>query len=281
MPLAPTEADLANHLAKLASEGRSAAMLCVRRSAVRKTIRQVGGVAPPVDGLVADVVRGHRLRLARTPRRVPAWDLFMVLAFLRGHPFEPLRRASLRLLTWKIAFLLALALGRRSSEIANLSGLSADIAREGDGSWSLHFLPEFLAKNQQPGDPSPILFVRPMSDIVAPDELDALNCPARALRIYRSRTRSLRAPTQRALLISVNPDRNRDVAKTTVARWISMVIRAAYENLGEQEKGGGRPRASSSCFCEGARGQSVGYLIGSIKVHVSVRPLIGSLLAVP
>ena len=99
-------------------------------------LRQVTGSAPILFGLVADVIRGVALRQARTPRRVPQWDLVVVLAFLREAPFEPLHEASLLWLTLETAFLLALALARRSSELVSISGLPNVIGFSRGGSVS-------------------------------------------------------------------------------------------------------------------------------------------------
>ena len=83
----------------------------------------MSGSAPILFGLVADVIRGVALRQARSPLRVLQWDLVVDLAFLREAPFELLHEASLLWLTLETAFLLALALARRSSELVSISGL--------------------------------------------------------------------------------------------------------------------------------------------------------------
>ena len=186
---------------------------------------------------MADVIKGVSLEQARVPRRVPSWDLFLVLASLREAPFEPLGTADFSFLTYKTVFLVALALGRRSSELASISGLPGDVSREPDGSISLLFLPEFLAKNQNPCDPSPTLFVRPMSLIIDPSEPDCLNCPVRALKIYRERTKPRRLETQRALFLSINPNRQRDITRTTLARWVALTIKLAYATFGGEKRG--------------------------------------------
>jgi integrase len=54
-------------------------------------------------------------------RLVPAWDLGIVLKALQLSPFEPLDLISFRFLTYKCCFLLALATGRRRSELHALS----------------------------------------------------------------------------------------------------------------------------------------------------------------
>ena len=75
------------------------------------------------DAILGAVVRGRDLSCPRPVRRIPAWDLFLVLASLRGPPYEPLREVPLKFLTLKTAFLVPLASGRRSSEVHALSGL--------------------------------------------------------------------------------------------------------------------------------------------------------------
>jgi hypothetical protein len=48
---------------------------------------------------------------------VPQWNLGLVLAALNSPPFEPAEEVDLRFLYYKCCFLLALASGRRRSEI--------------------------------------------------------------------------------------------------------------------------------------------------------------------
>ena len=50
-------------------------------------------------------------------RGVPSWNLSLVLHQLTKAPFEPLKEASLKHLTFKTVFLLALGSGKRRSEI--------------------------------------------------------------------------------------------------------------------------------------------------------------------
>ena len=103
----------------------------------------------------------------------------------------------MELLTLKTVFLVTLALDRRVSEVSALSGLPQNMRKERDGSVSLSFLPEFLAKNQVPGDVSPDVSLRPLSDIIDPSEPDYLDCTVRALRLYRQRSHRVRSLSQR------------------------------------------------------------------------------------
>ena len=231
-PIRPSDVSLANFLAEILVQRKlSVSAMKGYRSAISSTIAQLGGAISDVSHnpfLLRDLVRGASLRAARAPRRVPAWDLFLVLASLRGPPFEPLRDISLRHLTWKAAFLLTLASGRRGSEVHAISGSSADIAFERSGALSLRFLPEFLAKNQTPGSASPVLVIPALTSILARDDEDRLNCPVRAISAYLQRTKSLRQATHRRLFISLNPDHPSDISLSTLSRWLREVIKAAY-----------------------------------------------------
>ena len=46
-------------------------------------------------------------------RGIPSWDLSLALLALTKAPFEPLKHASLKILTFKTVFLMALASGKR------------------------------------------------------------------------------------------------------------------------------------------------------------------------
>ena len=231
-PIRPSDIQLANFLAGLFVRDRLA-LSTVKgyRSAINSTVAQLGGRIQDASHnphLLRDLIRGASLRDARRPRRAPSWDLVLVLASLREAPFEPLGRASLKFLTFKTAFLLTLASGRRGSEVHAISGAAADIAFEPDGSVSLRFLPEFLAKNQTPGSVSPTLVIPALTRILGPDDADRLLCPVRALKFYLDRTKAVRAQTHRRLFISYNLEYASDISLQTLSRWLREVIKQAY-----------------------------------------------------
>ena len=79
-------------------------------------------------------------------RGVPSWNLSLVLHQLTRAPFEPLRKASLKHLTFKTVFLLALGSGKRRSEIH--AWLYKNIRHQENWSQvSLYPSPSFLSKN--------------------------------------------------------------------------------------------------------------------------------------
>ena len=235
-PIKPQAVELANFLASLAAtEGLSSSSVKVYRSAIVTSLTQMGGRVRGLSSrpsLLRDLVRGIDASSATAPRRVPLWDLFLVLGFLRSSPFEPLSSLDRKFLTLKAVFLVALASGRRASEVNALSGSPQDISRERDGSFVLSFLPEFRAKNQGALERSPKIRIPPLSSILAPDDEDRFLCPVRALARYLKVVSSTRHPSCRKLFVSLNPEYNKDISVSTIARWIMETVRLAYNSVG-------------------------------------------------
>ena len=98
-----------------------------------------------------DLLRSFRLECPLSSSRVPPWDLLSVLCFLRGAPFEPLSSCSLRDLTQKVLFLVALATARRVGE---LQAVSSAVSMSGEDMFS----PFFQSFTRRPSLP-PILFL--------------------------------------------------------------------------------------------------------------------------
>ena len=79
-------------------------------------------------------------------RGIPSWNLSLVLHQLTKAPFEPIQEASLKHLTFKTVFLLALGSGKRRSEIR--AWQNKNIRHQSDWSKvSLYPSPSFLSKN--------------------------------------------------------------------------------------------------------------------------------------
>ena len=226
-PIHPSRVDLANFLGFLSLQGKATATIRVYRAAICTTLRQLGGPSFQEDHLIRDTLRGSALLEARSPRRMPSWDLNLVLSYLKGPNFSPLNSLDLKQLTLKTAFLLALASGRRVSEVNHLSGLTKDVGLDPQGAYVLRFLPDFLAKNQSPGSPSPSLTIPPLVEPSVDSSPDVSLCPVRTLKRYRQLTKPLRA-NRRKLLLSFNPTYRKDITVASVSRWIREVIKGAY-----------------------------------------------------
>ena len=132
-----------------------------------------------------DLLRSFRLERPLPSSRVSPWDLLRVLDFLRGPLFEPLAPSSLRDLTRKVLFLLAIATECRVGE---LHAISRSVSSSGEDLF-LSYLPEFRAKTETSSNPLPRSFrVRSLRDFVGTLPSEFLLCPVRALREYLSRT---------------------------------------------------------------------------------------------
>ena len=128
-------------------------------------------------------------------RGIPSWNLSLVSHQLTKAPFEPLKEASLKHLTLKTVFLLALGSGKRRSEIH--AWLHMNIRHQSDWSkMSLYPSPSFLSKNQLakegPDSVAPVVTPALAPTLDKSLQGDRSLCPIRALRYYLDRTSDLR-----------------------------------------------------------------------------------------
>ena len=124
-------------------------------------------------------------------RGIPSWNLSLVLHQLTKASFEPLKEASLKHLTFKTVFLLALGSGKRRSEIH--AWLHKNIRHQSDWSKvSLYPSPSFLSKNQLakegPDSVAPVVIPALAPSLDRSLKGDRSLCPVRALRYYLDRT---------------------------------------------------------------------------------------------
>ena len=182
--------------------------------------------SPELSRLLASF---HRDR-PKASRPIPAWNLSLVLQVLTKAPFEPLKTVDLKFLTFKTVFLLALASGKRRSEIH--AWLRKGVSNLGN--WhKVSIVPslKFIAKNQ---------LAREGSDCVAPVIIPALSptlhedlkqdrslCPVRALRYYLDRTDGLRSG-QDLLFMSFKKGHTKDIRPSTISSWLKQTITLCY-----------------------------------------------------
>ena len=169
-------------------------------------------------------------------RGIPAWNLSLILHQLTKAPFEPIKEASLKHLTFNTVFLLALGSGKCRSEIHACQ--SKNIRHQSD--WpkvSLYPSLSFLSKNQ---------LVKEGADSVAPVVIPALAptldrslksdrslCPVRALRYYLDRTSDLRQ-NKELVFVSFKKGFDKDISLATISSWIKQTVILCYE-LSDQE----------------------------------------------
>ena len=73
------------------------------------------------SAVIQDLLRSFKVEAPCRSVRPPSWDLLKVLNYLRSSVFEPLSNTSLRDLTRKTLFLVALAMAKRVGELQDFS----------------------------------------------------------------------------------------------------------------------------------------------------------------
>ena len=164
-------------------------------------------------------------------RGIPAWNLSLVLHQLTKAPFEPLREASLKHLTFKTVFLLALGSGKRRSEIH--AWQHKNIRHQSDWSKvSLFPSPSFLSKNQLakegPESVAPVVIPALAPTLDKSLKSDRSLCPVRALRYYLDRTSDLRQHRE-LVFVSFKKGFDKDISPATISSWIKQTVILCYE----------------------------------------------------
>ncbi len=182
--------------------------------------------------LIVRFLKGARRMNPSRPPLVPSWDLSIVLAGLQRGPFEPLDSVELKFLSLKTALLTALTSIKRVGDLQAFS-----VSEE-----CLVFGPVYshVVLRPRPGY-VPKVPTTPFCDQVVnlqalpSEEADpalALLCPVRALRIYVTRTRSVRSSEQ-LFVCHGGQQIGKAVSKQRLAHWIVEAVALAYQSQGE------------------------------------------------
>jgi integrase len=202
------------------------------RTAINKVLLVTQEVDIGKDVNLSNLISNFNRSRPREVNSLPNWDLALVLKALSEKPFEPIKKIPLKMLTLKTVFLIALATGKRRSE---LHALTRDSLRWNDDEsvCTIDTDPAFLAKTQVLKDRAPdsnLVTLRSLPKQKAGSEL--FLCPVRALKVYIARTESLREG-KRLLFVSVKEGFKGDIQANTVSGWIKQTINTAYENASE------------------------------------------------
>ena len=159
-------------------------------------------------------------------RGIPSWNLSLVLHQLTKAPFEAIKEASLKHLTFKTVLLLALGSGNHRSEIQDWQ--NRNIRHQCDWSTvSLYPSPSFLSKNQldKEGPDRVVPVVIPALDptLARSIKSDRSLCPVRALCYYLDRTSDLR-PNKELVFVSFKKGFDKDISPATISSWIKQTV---------------------------------------------------------
>ena len=182
-------------------------------------------------------------------RGVPTWNLSLVLHQLTQPPFEPLRKASLKYLTFKTVFLLALGSGKRRSEIH--AWVHRNIRHQEDWSnVSLSPSPSFISKNhlakEGPACVAPVIIPALAPSLDRSLKEDRSLCPVRALRYYLDKTKDLRSGKE-LVFVSFRKSFQKDIVPATVSSWIKQAIVLCYQMSDQQAQQLHQVRAHDVC----------------------------------
>ena len=120
-PLGPTAAQIAAFLYELFdTHGLSPQTIKGHRFCLASVLSRTGKAAEFQAKTISDMIMSMELERPRLTLVLPQWDLGIVLKALSKPHYEPLREASLKHLTLKTVFLLAMASEGRRSELQAL-----------------------------------------------------------------------------------------------------------------------------------------------------------------
>ena len=136
-------------------------------------------------------------------------------------PFEPLASATLKFVTLKTIFLLAIASGRRRNGLQAL-GCDSGHIRWGPSGVVLIPHPGFLAKNESQNYMAKRIYLPKMSTFSSVKG-DRLLCSRRALSYYLTKTKKLRKLIKQ-LFITYKEGCHRAASHDAISKWIVRTI---------------------------------------------------------
>ena len=233
-PLNINESQLADFLLHLFTIKKFAPRsIAVYRTAISATIKNLGGEDFGHNSRLSAMIKHFMVERPPTRKLVPQWSLSLVLRALREPPFEPMDSISFKALTYKTVFLLALASGRRRSELHAL-GVSDGLVKLSKTEVVLRTTPGFLAKNQVAGSVATPITIKALSNLTGSDPQEVTLCPVRAIRWYLSRTKSRRDGNMRFFLPL---SKKADCSAADISKWICGTISWAHSECSEHQRG--------------------------------------------
>ena len=199
------------------------------RSAIGAVLKLSAGFNPGQDDILSQLIKSFFRERPVRDKTFLSWDVNLVLHYLKHGKLGPSANLSLRDLTLKTVFLLALATGKRCCEIHALDNNLFRI--QGDwASVSLKPRADFIGKTHFTTRGAgtfteiilPALYGAPGANLQ-----DLSICPVHTLRCYRHRTSEMREGKKR-LIISFMQNKTSDITKRTIANYLKWLVEEAY-----------------------------------------------------
>ena len=208
------------------------------RSAISSTISSCGSRTElSYSQELSSLIRSFQLERPLQRKVAPQWNVSLVLQALTKPPFEPIAKCELKLLTLKTVFLVALASGRRRSELHALCIDSHHFRQNQDQSLvTLYRDLEFVAKTQALDGVAEPIQLRAFTSVGSAD-IDRKLWPVRSLLQYRKATTKPECRKRRKkLFISYKPSKSDEIKRTTISSWIVKLKRLTYESEGSDAR---------------------------------------------
>ncbi|XP_066460385.1 uncharacterized protein [Eleutherodactylus coqui] len=174
-----------------------------------------------------------RLR-PRSTNICPDWNLNLVLRAMTGDPFEPMEGLSLKMLTVKTIFLVAISSARRVSELQALS-IRHPLLKITDTKLVFKTDPTFLPKVVSPFHRAHDIIIPSFYNHPKDESERTLSCldVRRAVLTYIEATGPWRQDDNLFVQYS-GPNKGKKAAKSSIARWIRLAISESYRALGKE-----------------------------------------------
>ena len=212
--------EILNFLAHLQEQGYSYSTVCGYRSMLSAFHEPVDGDSVGSHPSVTRLIKGVFNTNPPNKKLCPEWVVGVVLKYLSGEPFIPFESCSLKFLTMKACFLLAITSARRADDISKLSMMPGQCRFMKD---KLLLIPDDLLKQDRPSH-----YLSPLEI----ERYDNLNiCAVHTLEKYLQVVENLRGQMSSLFLTVIRP--HKKPASQTISRWITEVIRLAYEKAGK------------------------------------------------
>lgn len=233
-PYSASLVQVASFLTDLYAKGLQYRTIAGYRSMLSSVLPPVGKISVGQHPYIIRLLKGVFNSRPPKVKLVPEWDLPKVLQMLQSTPFEPIDKASLKHLTFKTIFLIAITTFRRCSDLQALKLGEGWVNIQKKG---VTFIRQGLAKQDRPNHYGTKIFVPAFPE-------NKLLDPKRCLYFYLKKTEVFREKlkdSNKLFLSLLEP--HQPVSSQTISKWIVQTIHMAYENQKKSNVKGHSTRA--------------------------------------
>ncbi|CAG2251887.1 unnamed protein product [Mytilus edulis] len=228
----PNEVQVLNFLARLYDDGKSYSCINMNKCSIGQTLASIGCNTVINSNLISRFMKGIFNARPPLPKYSITWDVGKVVRYLET--LFPLESLSLKMLTLKIATLLALTTAQRAQTLTNLNLNYMETSSK-----TVVFTMNCLQKTDRIGRINQNITL----DTYKKKEL----CPVYTLKYYLKATKKLRKDDY--LLVSFRTWRK--ISTSTLARWLKIVLTSSGIDVTKFQAHSFRGASTSAAFSAG------------------------------